>query len=431
MERYGCFGGVLTTVGMETLAWYRYEGTEDCKGSIGLEMERVAKNLGASRKFHYNDSECLDAERFKSIADALLLEAKVRPLLHCHAVGVIFDEVQKDQINAVITESKSGRQAILVKSVVDCTGDADVAWLAGCPYTKINSKESLGLTAVFNVAGVDKSKFLKHVEHNPKRYSDWGEEWVANAEKERNLKSPYLELPAPSANSNMSVSNSIEHNVVAASAAGVQEIKDNVKTSASSSSSTNNDNKEHAHNSDHSDHGHIADEDAPHLSDDKFVGSWSSLSDQGEATNLNLVHLSGLDATNVKDLTTAEIEGRKGVLKAITSMRENVPGFEASTLRNHAMTIGIRDSRKILGKYNMTGDDVCKQGRFLDAVGVFPEFVDGYSVLLLPTTGRFFHVPLGSLIPKEGASNLLVGGRCVAGDNVSHASIVVWIFNRN
>ena len=70
-----------------------------------------------------------------------------------------------------------------------------MAWLAGCPYTKINSKESLGLTAVFNVAGVDKSKFLNHVEHNPKRYSDWGDEWVANADKEKNLKSPYLELP--------------------------------------------------------------------------------------------------------------------------------------------------------------------------------------------------------------------------------------------
>jgi hypothetical protein len=41
MEKFGCFGGVITTVGMETLGWYRYEGTVDCEG-IGREMERTA-----------------------------------------------------------------------------------------------------------------------------------------------------------------------------------------------------------------------------------------------------------------------------------------------------------------------------------------------------------------------------------------------------
>ena len=39
--RFGCFGGVITTVGMETIAWYRYEGTVDPEG-IGIEMERLA-----------------------------------------------------------------------------------------------------------------------------------------------------------------------------------------------------------------------------------------------------------------------------------------------------------------------------------------------------------------------------------------------------
>lgn len=55
VERYGCFGGVITTVGMETLGWYRYEGTSDSEG-IGREMERVAKRMGASSKWAYNDS---------------------------------------------------------------------------------------------------------------------------------------------------------------------------------------------------------------------------------------------------------------------------------------------------------------------------------------------------------------------------------------
>lgn len=85
------------------------------------------------------------------------------------------------------------------------------------------------------------------------------------------------------------------------------------------------------------------------------------------------------------------------------------------------MTLGVRDSRKIVGKYNLTGEDVCLQGRFEDTVGIFPEFVDGYSILMLPTTGRFFEIPYGCLVPD--VDNLLVAGRCVAGDMVSHAAV--------
>jgi ribulose 1,5-bisphosphate synthetase/thiazole synthase len=54
VERFGCFGGVITTVGMETLAWYRYEGTVDVEG-LGIEFERLAAKLGGTRKFPYNE----------------------------------------------------------------------------------------------------------------------------------------------------------------------------------------------------------------------------------------------------------------------------------------------------------------------------------------------------------------------------------------
>jgi len=58
LERYGCLGGVITTVGMETLAWYRYEGTVEGEG-IGIEMERIAAQMGGAIKWPYNDSQCL------------------------------------------------------------------------------------------------------------------------------------------------------------------------------------------------------------------------------------------------------------------------------------------------------------------------------------------------------------------------------------
>ena len=85
------------------------------------------------------------------------------------------------------------------------------------------------------------------------------------------------------------------------------------------------------------------------------------------------------------------------------------------------MTLGIRDTRKIDAVYNMTEHDVRDQGRFEDSIGIYPEFIDGYGILILPTTGRYFQLPYRNLLPK-GVRNLLVAGRSSGGDRVSHAS---------
>ena len=126
VERSSCFGGVITNVGMETIGWYRYEGTVDGEG-IGKEFEREAKSLGAS-SFPYNESQCLEAERFKLVADRLILDARVRPLLHTWVVDVMKEQ---DKVCGVIVESKSGREAIRATMTIDATGDADLVHMAG------------------------------------------------------------------------------------------------------------------------------------------------------------------------------------------------------------------------------------------------------------------------------------------------------------
>ncbi|MCB0034506.1 MAG: FAD-dependent oxidoreductase, partial [Anaerolineales bacterium] len=134
------------------------------------------------------------------------------------------------------------------------------------------------------------------------------------------------------------------------------------------------------------------------------------------------VHMGGYDGTDIWDLTRAEIEGRRQAMLAIKALQQFAPGFEQAGLRNFGMTVGIRDTRKILGRYNLTEQDVRQQARFDDAIGIFPEFIDGYGVLILPTTGRYFHVPYGALVP-QGIDNLLIAGRAIAGDKISHASV--------
>ena len=99
-----------------------------------------------------------------------------------------------------------------------------------------------------------------------------------------------------------------------------------------------------------------------------------------------------------------------------------MPGCEEAKLRNFGMTLGIRDTRKIDAVYNLTSADVREQGRFADSIGIFPEFIDGYGYLILPTTGRYFHVPYRAMLPK-GVRNLIVTGRTIGGDKVSHAAV--------
>jgi len=155
--------------------------------------------------------------------------------------------------------------------------------------------------------------------------------------------------------------------------------------------------------------------------DVKIESFWTTVTPAGEVKNLNAVDLPGIDPTDVWDLTKAEIQGRQRAIWALHALKKYKPGFENATLRTFASSLGVRESRKIIGAYDLTEHDVRNEARFEDSVGIFPEFLDGYGVVILPTTGRYFQVPYGILLPQK-VENLLVAGRCVAGDKISHAA---------
>ncbi len=362
LDRYGCFGGNMTQVGVEGLAWYRHERTVDCEG-IGIEFEQRAKAMGAALPEPQSISHALDAEMFKWVADTLVEEAGITPLLHRWCVAPI---MEGDAILGVITESKAGREAILAKRVIDATGDADVAVRAGAPFRRTPKREMMAVSVMFSMSGVDKRRFIDAVKADPQTYADWsgnGEWEYETTGKEDTLFSPFLRKPFQQA-----------------LAAGL--IPSSLHT---------------------------------------IAGTWGSVTDQGDLTYLNLVHVPEIDGTDPVDLTVGEIRGRREAIHALNALRGFMPGCEHAKLRNFGMTLGIRDTRKIDALYNLTGADVREQGRFEDAIGIFPEFVDGYGVLILPTTGRYWQVPYRALVPRR-VRNLLVAGRAIGGDKISHAS---------
>ncbi len=362
IDRNGCFGGNITQVGVEGFAWYRHEQTVDCEG-IGIEFEQRAKAMGAASPEPQSLSHALDAEMFKWVADVLVEEAGVTPLLHRLGVAPI---VADGVIRGVITESKAGREAILAKRVIDATGDADIVTRAGAPVRKTPKEEMLAVSVMFSMSGVNKQRFIDAVKADPQTYADWSGNGEWNYEttgKEDELFSPFLRKPFKQA-----------------LAAGI--LPPNLHT---------------------------------------IAGTWGTVTDQGDLTYLNLVHVPEIDGTDPHDLTVGEMRGRREAIYALDALRGFMPGCESAKLRNFGMTLGIRDTRKIDAVYNLTGNDVREQARFEDAIGIFPEFIDGYGILILPTTGRYWHLPYRALLPK-GIGNLLVAGRCIGGDKVSHAS---------
>ena len=64
LERFGCFGGNITAVGVEGFAWYRHEQTVDTEG-VGIEFETRARDMGATVKEPQSDSHAIDGEAFK------------------------------------------------------------------------------------------------------------------------------------------------------------------------------------------------------------------------------------------------------------------------------------------------------------------------------------------------------------------------------
>ena len=120
-------------------------------------------------------------------------EAGVEPLLHCLVTEPI---VEGGCVKGVVTESKSGRQAILAQRVVDATGDADIAFRAGAPCHTHPRGSVMGVTVMFSCSGVDKARFLDHVAESAPTYGDWGKCWsVKTTGKEDHLFSPYLQEP--------------------------------------------------------------------------------------------------------------------------------------------------------------------------------------------------------------------------------------------
>jgi hypothetical protein len=264
--------------------------------------------------------------------------------------------MDQDRILGIITESKGGREAILGKVVIDCTGDADVAFRAGVPCEKGNQTGGMQPpTLMFCLAGVDTEKLRLSIANQPRTYlTDF--------------------IPAEYFGQNN------QFIVV-----GLRELVQRARV-----------------------------EKGLNIPNDRTIIITGLR--EGEVW-LNMTRVKGVDGTDARSLTMGEIEGRRQIDDIFTYLKNYVPGFERAYFTKTAPFLGIRETRRIVGHYVMTQEDVLGCRRFDDAIAVASYPIDihrpGDDGCTLIWCGDCYDIPYRSLLPTR-VDQLLVAGRCIS-----------------
>jgi len=349
IERYGHLGG-LATGGLVLCIMPMSDGTKEqqiaglCQeiidrlDTVGGAVHPKKEDLGSTNQNlinywrHYpftviqgniRMSVQTDPEMLKCILNDMIEEAGVVLLLHAYGCRSIVD---CGVVKGIVFESKSGRQTIKAKVVVDCTGDGDIFASAGAEYDdEINPElRSSKLALVFRIGNIDVKKYLEFKDFRSERYFELMKELEA----------------------------------LGGFTMALRTWRDDV------------------------------------LWFNNFIGD--------------------LDGLNIEDLTRVEINARKSMLITYNFFKNNIPGFESCYLMDSASQIGVRSSRRLIGEYILTRNDINSGILFHDTIAVCPAFQQGKSLENL-----HMHIPYRSLIPRE-IENLLVAGRCFSSDQVAN-----------
>jgi hypothetical protein len=147
-----------------------------------------------------------------------------------------------------------------------------------------------------------------------------------------------------------------------------------------------------------------------------------------DEVTVNMTRVTDIDPLDPDDLTRAEIEARGQAMRLVAFFRERVPGFANARLAATGTQIGIRESRRIVGVYTLTADDILARRTFDDAVArsAYPIDIHNPSGSGTTTTHRLppgtsYEIPYGCLVPQT-VDGLLVAGRCISTTHEALAS---------
>ena len=143
--------------------------------------------------------------------------------------------------------------------------------------------------------------------------------------------------------------------------------------------------------------------------------------------SVNSTRVTRVLGCDVWDLTFAEWESRRQLRQLYAFFRKYVPGFERAYVAQTGVTIGVRETRRVLGEYRLSADDLLGARKFDDVVarGAYPVDIHNPAgrgtTLVRLASGESYDIPLRALIPRV-AETLLVAGRCLSGSHEALSS---------
>jgi len=343
IDRFGFMGGTSTAVLDTFYAFYTPgETPRRVVGGLGWEVVERLREEGVCferpNTYGAGTGVTYDQETLKVVWERLAADAGVDLLLHTWATGVRLGDGGR---SAVRLWNKGGERWVEGSVVVDASGDADIAAMAGAKYEDLaTSGRVQALSTLFRLANVD----VRRATETPKAEL-WAKMRDAAASGEYNL--PRLE------------------------------------------------------------------------------GSWHRTPFEG-VVMVHMTRIPGVDATDPVALTRAELEGRRQVREYHRFLRDCVQGFEKSIVVGTSPAIGIRESRRVVGDYQLTRDDVLGAHRFDDEIALCGAPIEdhgtgGGTEWQYVPGGAVYGIPYRCLLPL-GVVGLLVAGRCFSSTHDAHAS---------
>jgi hypothetical protein len=342
VERAGFAGGIMTTVGLPF-----FDGIADVRNNrivnrgIGFELYvNMAGCRPAATHVERHNPTFDNVERFKLLLDRLFTAAgeRLRVLYHSVAAGV---EGSGDRIGAVILANKAGLTRVRPQLVIDCTGDADIAFWSGAPTEK--RSELQPLTMHFRIG---------HVRRRP------------------------------------DTTDLCREALIRAHAAGELPM---------------------------------------------YYGPGVSFMFAPDEVYVHAVRVRA-DATDPEQLTRAEMQGRADAWTMFEAWKREVPGFEDAYFIMSGPYIGVRETRRIVGQYVLTEDDIVSGKRFDDAIATGCWYLDQHPNRATAGSAQDtpkvqpapYDIPYRSLVPQK-VSNLLLAGRCHSATQMAASSTRVTV----
>lgn len=388
IEKMGFLGGTATSALVTPMMRNMLDKDQHLTKGIYLEVLDRLRELGHSSIHEDGNPGWFDPEMMKCVLDDICEESGVEVLFDTIVTDV---KVQDDILISVKTFNKSGYNELEAKYFIDATGDADVAALAGVPFKLGNCEKNYHYT------------FIEEGDHNHQAFSL--RFMMGNVDLE--AFGNWLQKIDPDSGVSPVVKD--EKGQILLTTAYTSEDKGwKLKPYFNKAIED----------------GILHPEDAEYFQIFSIPGQNKSI-----AFNCPRIYSDkNLNPLNMWDLSYAYKIGRKQIRRLAEFSKKYLPGFKDAYITEIAPQLGIRDSRRIEGLYELTEEDIFTAKKFSQPAAKSNYPVDvhsqqkGKSELRFLPEGEYYEIPVESLMPKD-FSNLFIVGKTISATFKAEASL--------